>query len=25
VKASVKIQGHFDGSNPRIDFTFHSQ
>jgi Tfp pilus assembly protein PilX len=25
VKATVKIQGHLDGSNPRIDFTFHSQ
>ena len=25
VKATVSIQGHLDGTTPRIDFTFHSQ
>ena len=25
VQASVTIQGHLDGTTPRIDFTFHSQ
>jgi hypothetical protein len=25
LKASVRIQGHLEGTKPRIDFTFHSQ